>query len=323
VGSRDTGTARDSVKSYYPDKDDAKSLVVGSYEDVLGNPNVEAIYIPLPNSMHAQWAIEALKRGKHVLVEKPIAITSADAQRVFEEARKQGLVAAEALMYRHHPQTLAVKKLFNEKVGVPMLIRAIFHSPVGDVKNIRMQKQLGGGALFDLGIYPVSYAQFLMNGAKPHKVFASWLKFHEVNEAKDNDGVDKLISAQLYYKFKQGEEEHDVVMQMSCSFALPYQSQVEIHGTNGKILITRPFTYLNRPDRKVWFTPNVPEAELEEIHIDDVHQDLYVGEFIDMFHAIRDHKTYTSLISHQNSLDHIETLEALAKSARLSETVNL
>ena len=176
---------------------------LGSYDALLADPAVEAIYNPLPNTLHAEWSIRALEAGKHVLCEKPIAVTSADARAMFAAARRTGLHLVEAFPYRAQPQTLALGDLIRSgEIGRPRIIQAGFGFPVANPDNIRLNAELGGGALLDAGSYPVSLIRYLA-GELPTQVSASatWT----------DSGVDGTLVANL--TFPDG-----LLAQASCAF---------------------------------------------------------------------------------------------------------
>jgi predicted dehydrogenase len=144
----------------------------GSYEALLADAEVEAIYNPLPNSLHAEWSIRALQAGKHVLCEKPIAVTAADARAMFAAAQRTGRLLFEAFPYRSQPQTQALAKLVaSGEIGRPRMIQASFGFPVANPANIRLDPALGGGALLDAGTYAISLIR-LLAGEQPSQVTA-------------------------------------------------------------------------------------------------------------------------------------------------------
>ena len=147
-------------------------MVHPTYEALLHDPEIDAIYVPLPNNLHAAWSIRAADAGKHVLCEKPLAATAAEARAVFEAARANGVYVVEAYPYRAQPQTLKMQELLTaDAIGKLQLIQASFGFPLTDVANIRMNPTLAGGALMDAGSYPVSLVRTVA-GTKPTRVFA-------------------------------------------------------------------------------------------------------------------------------------------------------
>ena len=149
-------------------------VVYGNYADVIGDPAIHAVYIPLPNHLHCSWSIEALKAGKHVLCEKPMALNAREAARMAAAAQESGVLIMEALMYRFHPRSMRIKTLASKgRIGRPRLIRSAFCFSMADDKmrspdNHRMMPDTGGGALMDVGCYSVSLARWLFGSEPVH-----------------------------------------------------------------------------------------------------------------------------------------------------------
>jgi predicted dehydrogenase len=192
-----------------------------SYEALLSNPEVEAVYIPLPNSMHAQWAIAAARYGKHVLCEKPLALGAAEAAAMFAAAKENSVFLLEAYPYWFQPQTAAMLALIEDgSIGGIRSMQASFGFTLGNPQtNIRMNPDLGGGALLDAGSYPISLIRLVM-GEAPVSVQAdsSWAE----------SGVDISTSATLF--FSGGRR-----VQMSCSMEVANHRRAIINGTHGTI----------------------------------------------------------------------------------------
>lgn len=200
----------------------------GSYEALLADPEIDAIYNPLPNSLHAEWSIRAVEAGKHVLCEKPLATRTADAHAMFAAARQAGRHLVEAYPYRAQPQTLKLRELIDQgAIGEVKLIRSSFGVAFSDPANIRLKPEVGGGALLDAGSYAVSLA-LLVAGERPERVSAS-ARWSET-------GVDLSVAATL--EFPRG-----ALAQISCSFATAYHRHALIAGDAGTI----ETTYLNHP----------------------------------------------------------------------------
>jgi predicted dehydrogenase len=198
----------------------------GSYEALLADPDVHVVYNPLPNSLHAEWTIKAAAAGKHVLCEKPLALTVAEVDAMAEAARRAGVVVAEAFMYRHHPQTLAVRDLVQSgRLGRVRYVRGSFSFSLSRPGDVRLDPALGGGALWDVGCYPVSYARFVL-GREPVEVFgcADW----------NATGIDDTFTAEL--RFPDG-----VLAQADASFRLPFRTVMEIVGEDARLLVPQPF----------------------------------------------------------------------------------
>ncbi len=137
----------------------------GSYEALLADRDVDAIYIPLPNHLHAEWSIAAMEAGKHVLCEKPMAMTASDAQRMVDVARATGVHLMEAFMYRHHPSWVAAMELVADgRIGTLAAVQSWFSYFNDDGANIRNILDYGGGALFDIGCYAVNLSRMLFGG---------------------------------------------------------------------------------------------------------------------------------------------------------------
>lgn len=199
----------------------------GTYEALLADPEIDAIYNPLPNSLHAQWSIRACEAGKHVLCEKPLCLSGADARRMFEAARRHSVHLVEGYPYRAQPQTLKLLEVIESGVIGPLqLIQASFGFTLADGPNIRVDASLGGGSLLDAGAYPVSLVRMVAR-EKPTRVHAV---------ARWAGGVDRALNATL-------EFESGLLAQISCSFATSFHRQALIAGTQGVIQTS----FLNHP----------------------------------------------------------------------------
>jgi predicted dehydrogenase len=198
----------------------------GSYEALLADPAVDAVYIPLPNHLHAEWAIAAARAGKHVLCEKPLAMTAADAERMIEAAATEGVLLMEAFMYRLHPSWVAARELVTEgRIGRLTAVQSWFSYFNDDASNIRNIREYGGGALFDIGCYNVNLSRMLF-GSEPGRVEASIVR-------DPASGVDVLTSALL--EFEGG------ISTFTCSTRSESDQRVHVYGTEGRIEIDIPF----------------------------------------------------------------------------------
>jgi predicted dehydrogenase len=204
----------------------------GSYEELLADPQIDAIYNPLPNQMHVPWSIRAAEAGKHVLCEKPISLTVAEAKTLLEVQRRTGVKIGEAFMVRTHPQWLRAREIITSgQIGELRSIQGFFSYFNTDPKNIRNIPEAGGGALMDIGCYPVNISRFLFD-EEPIRVFG-------VTERDPAMKVDRLTSGIL--DFPSGQSS------FTCSTQLvPYQ-RINIFGTKGRIEIEIPFNA--PPDR--------------------------------------------------------------------------
>jgi xylose dehydrogenase (NAD/NADP) len=197
-----------------------------SYEAMLENPQIQAVYISLPNSLHAEWIIKAAEKGKHVLCEKPLTINAAEAARVRDVAARTGVRIMEAFMWRFHIQHLKTRELIHDgNIGSLRLVRASFSYLRTRNPNVRLVSDLGGGSLLDIGCYPISIARFYFED-EPMSVFAE-------SDFDREFGVDMRVSSIL--NFPQGKALID------CAFDLPYRTEVELVGEKGTILFPKPW----------------------------------------------------------------------------------
>ncbi|MGZ5290683.1 MAG: Gfo/Idh/MocA family protein [Actinomycetota bacterium] len=198
----------------------------GSYEDLLADPDVDAVYIPLPNHLHAEWTIAAARAGKHVLCEKPLAMTAADAERMIEACQAEGVHLMEAFMYRLHPTWEAVRELVaSGRIGELRAVQSWFSYFNDDPANIRNIPEAGGGALYDIGCYSVSLSRMLF-GREPVRIQGS--------VTRDPDmGIDVLTSGIL--DFPGG------VATFTCSIRAEPDQRVYVYGTRGWISVEIPF----------------------------------------------------------------------------------
>ncbi len=221
----------------------------GSYQELLNDKSIEAVYIPLPNHLHVEWAIKALKAGKHVLVEKPIAMSSAEAQQLLHEAKKHPkLKIMEAFMYKHHPQWIEVKRMIkNGVIGELKVIQSSFSFFDDNPNSIVNKKEYGGGSLMDIGCYPISVSRFLFD-KEPKKVWAA-IEYHP--EFK----ID--ITALGILEFEQGSTTFFSSIQMIDN------QRVQIFGTEGSIEIPIPFSPPNDKVTKIVLVKNNVKEEIK------------------------------------------------------------
>ena len=203
-----------------------------SYEALLADPEVDAVYIPLPNHLHAEWSMAAARAGKHVLCEKPLALNPDDAQRMIDVANAEGTTLMEAFMYRLHPSWQAVTEIVaSGEIGRLVSVQSWFSYFNDDVTNIRNIREVGGGALFDIGCYSVNLSRMLF-ASEPRHVSAALVR-DPVME------VDVLTSAILTFD--------DGIATFTCSTRAEDDQRVHIYGTSGRISIGIPFNI--PPDR--------------------------------------------------------------------------
>ena len=272
---------------------------LGSYDALLNDPEIDVIYNPLPNSLHAEWTIKALRAGKHVLCEKPMALTLAELDAMADAAKGSGRVLAEAFMYRHHPQTLKIKEMVDDgSLGKLQLVKGSFTFVLTHEGDVRLDKELGGGSIWDLGCYPISYARTMI-GAEPLEVFG-W-------QVTGPTGIDMSFIGQMRFP-------NDVHAQFDCGFASPEHSFIEIVGTEGTLNIPVPF----QPGKKekIYFTRG---KKTDTIEIKG--QELYIGEVEDMADAVLLGKP--PRISLEDSRVNTATILALLKSAQSGKVIAL
>jgi predicted dehydrogenase len=221
VGSRDLDRAKDFAAEH------GIARAHGSYEDLLADPEVDAIYNPLPNSLHVEWSINALQAGKHVLCEKPMSRHPEDVERAFDVAEEAGLVLEEAFMWRHHPQLRRAQELLAAgDIGELRVIRAAFAFNAGDPDDIRLQADLEGGGLMDVGCYCVSGCRALAS-AEPVRGYAEYVP-------GGNGGVDVALAATLRFP-------GDVVAHFDCGLSYIGGDQLEAVGSEGSLFMDDPW----------------------------------------------------------------------------------
>lgn len=230
--------SRDQLKA-----DDAKnklglSKAYGSYEQLLADPNIDAIYNPLPNHLHVDWSIKVLEAGKHVLCEKPLGLDAKDAQRLLDVSTAHPqLKAMEAFMYRFHPQWIEAKEWVDSgRIGRLRTIQSFFSYYNDDPKNIRNMADIGGGGLMDIGCYCISLSRFIF-GSKPDRVLGI--------VEKDPDLKTDIVTSGLM-DFKEGTST------FTCSTQLSYYQRVHIFGTEGRIEIEIPFNAPTDKETRIW-----------------------------------------------------------------------
>jgi predicted dehydrogenase len=271
-------------------------IAYGSYEALLADPEIDAIYNPLPNSLHARWTIEAARAGKHVLCEKPIALSVAEVDAIEAAAREAGVVVTEAFMYRHHPQTRRLKALVDDgTIGTLLLVRGSFSFQLQRPGDVRFVPELGGGCLWDVGCYPVSMARYLA-GAEPREVTG--------RQRLTPTGIDDVFAGTLEFD--------GPIAQFDCSFRAPFRTHVEVVGSEAVLTVPVPF----KPglgERILLSRGN----EVETIEVPG--EALYVGEIDDLADAARGVRPSTMPLS--DSRGNTATIVALYESARTGRPV--
>jgi D-xylose 1-dehydrogenase (NADP+, D-xylono-1,5-lactone-forming) len=272
----------------------------GQYAELLADPEIDVVYVALPNVLHAEWTIAALRAGKHVLCEKPLAPSLAEVDRIIEAARSNAVVVAEAFMYRHHPQTLKVRELLAAQALGPLrLVRGCFSFTMTRANDVRLEPLPGAGCLWDLGCYPVSYARLVL-GEEPCEAFG-W-------QTAGATGVDETFAGQL--RFPSG-----ALAQFDCGFRVPLRAELEFVGRDATLRVPEPFKPGLTSTIELWREGKPPET------IEVAGQSLYLGEVEDMADAIRDGKA--PRVSLADSRGNCAALLALLESARTSHPVRI
>ena len=274
----------------------------GSYEELLADPGIEAVYIPLPNHLHIPWAIKALNAGKHVLCEKPIGLSVDEAQKLLGAARKfPRLKVMEAFMYRHHPQWQWAKQQVTQgKIGEVRTIQSFFSYCNTDPNNIRNKADTGGGGLMDIGCYCISLSRFIL-GAEPRWVCG-------IMEEDPIMKVDRLTSGIL--EFNSGTSTFTCATQM-----VPYQ-RVNIFGSKGRIEIEIPFNAPSDRSCKVWYGDG---TRIEEVVLDVCNQYTIQGDLFSRA-VLEDREVPVAL---EDAVANMQVIEAIIRSARSKSWINI
>jgi predicted dehydrogenase len=288
----------------------------GSYEALLADAEVDVIYLPLPNSLHAEWAIKAVESGKHVLCEKPLALSWDEAHAMFDAAKRHGAMLLESYPYHFQPQTRDMLALLNGgAIGEVQSVQASFGFTVSRSQdNIRMKPELGGGALLDAGSYPLSLIRLVM-GCAPRSVRAdaTWA----------DTGVDISLMATLHYY--DGRR-----AQLSCAMDAANHRRATIVGTKGTI----ETEYLNHTSERAGTHPygylpsqlRIRRGTANTLSFEDIRSEVgsgfrFAAEAFARMVVEQDFATIER--SAKVSLDNVATLEAMARSARLGQSVDV
>ncbi len=274
----------------------------GSYEELLADPDIDAIYNPLPNHLHVEWSIKALEAGKHVLCEKPIGLSSAEGEQLLEVAKKlPHLKVMEAFMFRHHPQWQRAKQLVDEgKIGELRTIQSFFSYFNRDPQNIRNQADIGGGALMDVGCYSISLSRFIFN-TEPQRVFG-------MAEYDPEFNTDRMVSGILDFGLGTST--------FTCSTQLvPYQ-RVNIFGVEGRVEIEIPFNAPPDQPCRMWHQRG---NDIEEIVLEICDQYTIQGEFFSQA-ILNDTAVPTPLT---DAIANMKVLEAMIESAKSGSWASL
>jgi xylose dehydrogenase (NAD/NADP) len=269
----------------------------GSYEALLGDPEIEAVYISLPNTLHCEWSIRAVEAGKHVLCEKPMDSNAKKVAEAFDAADRAGMLLMEAFMWRHNPQTKRLCGLLDEGViGELRLVRTCFSYGLYDADNIRLRTDMEGGALMDVGCYCVSGSRLL--AGEPELVYGQrWT---------GPSGTDWMFTASLRFP-------GDVLGQFDCGTALPDRDELEAIGSDGSLFLDDPWHCL-RPVIELR-----RDGAVERIELDPA--DSYGLELENLSDAIRGEGE--PLLGRDDAVAQARVIGALHRSAASGQSVSL
>ncbi len=290
--------SRDQAKADAYAKEWNIGRAYGSYEELLADPEIEAVYISLPNTLHCPWSIKAMEAGKHVLCEKPLSRHTDEVERTFDVAERTGMIMSEAFMYRHNPQTKRLKQLVEEgAIGELRLIRSVFSYSLYDADNIRLRTDVEGGALMDVGCYNVSGSRLL--GGEPERASGeAWF---------GPSGTDWVFTGTLRFP-------GDVLATFDCGSAMPERDELEAIGSEGSLFLDDPW-HCNNPVIEV----RRDDDGVERIEVELA--DSYRLELENVSDAIRGEAE--PLLGRDDAVGQARTLEALHESATNGRPVTL
>ena len=292
VASRDTGRAEAYAREWQIER------AFGSYEELLAEPTIDAVYISLPNTLHCEWSIRALEAGKHVLCEKPLSRHPDEVDAAFDAADRAGRILMEAFMYRHHPQTKRLAELVRAgAIGELRLVRSAFSYALFDESNIRLRTELEGGALMDVGCYNVGGSRLL--AGEPERVYGeAWF---------GPTGTDWVFAGTLRFP-------GDVVATFDCGTALTDRDELEAIGSEGSLFVDDPWHCIEPVIEVRRDDETVERIEIERL-------DPYRLELENLSDAIRGEGS--PLLGRDDALAQACVLEALHRSATSGEPVSL
>jgi D-xylose 1-dehydrogenase (NADP+, D-xylono-1,5-lactone-forming) len=292
VASRDLARAKAYAKEH------GIATAHGSYEALLEDSEIDAVYISLPNGLHHEWTIAALESGKHVLCEKPYSRHGEEAEEAFDLAERSRLVLTEGFMYRHHPQAAKVKELIEQgAVGRVQVVRSSFSFFLQDASDVRAQPALDGGALMDLGAYCVSGSRFLVG--EPLHVTGE--------QIMGRTGVDASFLGTMRMR-------GDVVAQFDCSFVRPRYQRMDVVGDEAFLLVDTPWRARGEGELLLRQGEHLSRIEVPEA-------DGYVLELQDFVDAIR--RRRPPLLAREDAVGQARVIDALYRSATEGRTVDL
>jgi D-xylose 1-dehydrogenase (NADP+, D-xylono-1,5-lactone-forming) len=291
VASRDVARAQEYAREWEIER------AYGSYEALLDDPDVDAVYISLPNTLHCEWSVKAVQAGKHVLCEKPLSRHPDEVERAFDAAESAGRVLTEAFMYRHHPQTARFGQLVDEGViGEPRVVRSAFSYSLYDPENIRLRTDVEGGSLMDVGCYCVSGSRLL--AGEPTAVYGQAFI--------GPTGTDWVFTGAMSFP-------SDVHATFDCGTCLPERDELEVIGTEGSLFLDDPW-HCRTPVIDLRRGDAVDRIELDPV-------DSYRLELENLSDAINGEAPL--LLGREDAVGQARALEALHRSAESGTVVTL
>ena len=292
IASRDIARAREAARACDIPR------AYGSYEELLADPDVEAIYNPLPNHLHVPWSIRAAQRGKHVLCEKPIALSADEARTLLAARAATGVQIAEAFMVRTHPQWVEVERIIaSGRIGPLRVVSGYFSYYRKDPSDIRSRTEWGGGALMDIGCYPIFIARWMF-GAEPTEAVAMIERDPEL-------GVDRLTSAML--RFPRGQAT------FTCAGQLVHYQRMHLFGERGRIEVEIPFNAPSDAPCRIWVDDGSILGGASAVAIEIPAVDQYVLQADRFSEAVRGIGTVP--VSLETAIGNMRVIDALFRSA--------
>ncbi|MCR2806450.1 Gfo/Idh/MocA family protein [Paenibacillus soyae] len=291
IASRDLDKAKAAAEAH------GIATAYGSYEELLADESIEAVYIPLPNHLHKEWTIRAAEAGKHVLCEKPIALNAAEAAEMEEACAKAGVVLLEAFMYRCHPRYDMIREVIRSgEIGQLRGIRSAFtFNNAGAAQNVRFRKDWGGGSIYDVGCYPINAARLLM-GQEPEAVTVQAIF------SPDHDDVDMMASGLL-------EFEAGVSLTFDCGMWAAFRNPLEVLGTDG--IIEVPSAFITPAPGSGNFFVQTKEGR-REVEVPDVNA--YTLQADQMYRAVRGEEALP--YGPNDAINNMKVIDACLQSAR-------
>lgn len=291
--------SRDATRASAYAKEKGIPQAYGSYEEMLADPDIDVIYNPLPNHLHAEWTIKAVEAGKHVLCEKPLACSVEEVDAIADAAKAANVVVAEGFMYRHHPRTWKVKSLIEEgAIGDLHVVRGAFTFNLSRPDDIRLNPEWGGGSLWDVGCYPLSFARYVI-GAEPVEVYGQ--------QYTGPTGIDLTFTAQLRFP-------RDILVQFDCGFRSQFRMEFECLGREGVLRVPQAYKPAERSTLILVKGDDEKKMKVKG-------PALYRGEVEDLADAVL--KGTTPRVSLADSRANVAAIKALLRSAREGKPIQM